>query len=117
MWEAFRECRNLKTIHLPEGLESIGAECFRYTALKEITIPKSVKSIGCWAFPDDTVILRPADYRPEGVLTADMVREQLNGMQNEVFRVPEGTTIIDFACFKNTDVEEVVLPNTVKEIR
>ena len=35
---------------LQEGLESIGGESFRYTAIKEITIPKSVKSIGNYAF-------------------------------------------------------------------
>ena len=47
------------------------------TAIKEIVIPKSVTNIDPYSFPWDTVILRPEDYRPEGMLTARMAREQL----------------------------------------
>ena len=46
----FYECKNLASVTLQEGLESIGENCFRLTAIKEITIPKSVKSIGKYAF-------------------------------------------------------------------
>ena len=35
---------------LQEGLESIGNSCFRETAIKEIVIPRGVKSIGNYAF-------------------------------------------------------------------
>ena len=48
--EAFRWCKNLKEIILPEGLEVIGIGCFRDTAIKEITIPRSVKRIENYAF-------------------------------------------------------------------
>ena len=88
-----------------------------FTKIEDITIPKSVKSIGYDAFPSDTVISRPTDYCPVGVLTLNMVREQFSETSNCIFKVPEGTTVIDFACFRNTDVKEVVLPNSVKEIR
>ena len=47
---AFFGCKNLISVTLSEGLESIGEHCFRRTAIKEITIPKSVKSIGRSAF-------------------------------------------------------------------
>ena len=30
--------------------------------------------------------------------------------------MPEGITIIDIRCFKNTEIEEVVLPSSIKEI-
>ena len=46
----FYKCKNLTSVTLPEGLESIREYCFRYTAIKEIVIPKSVKSIGKCAF-------------------------------------------------------------------
>ena len=46
----FYDCKNLTSVTLPEGLESIGENCFKDTAIKEITIPKSVKSIGKSAF-------------------------------------------------------------------
>ena len=48
--EAFRWCKNLKTINLPEGLETIGVSSFRETGIKEIVIPKSVKRIEAMAF-------------------------------------------------------------------
>ena len=50
---AFYNCNNLASIILQEGLESIGDECFSGNILddnapqiREITIPKTVKSIG-----------------------------------------------------------------------
>ena len=33
-----------------------------------------------------------------------------------VFTVPEGITKIDIACFRNTIVEKIILPSTIKEI-
>ena len=60
---------------LQEGLESIGDDCFSNTAIREITIPKSILIIGGGAFPIDTIITRPADYCPEGVLTSNMVKQ------------------------------------------
>ena len=56
-----------------EGLEHIGVGSFSYTAIKEVMIPKSVKSIGDYAFPEDTIIRKHIDYNPEDVLTASMV--------------------------------------------
>jgi hypothetical protein len=47
---AFWNCKNLTSVTLQEGLESIGEWCFGFTAIKEITIPKSVKNIGNYAF-------------------------------------------------------------------
>ena len=59
---------------LQEGLESIGGWCFRYTAIKEIVVPKSVIHIGSNVFPDKTVITRPPDYYTENVLTTNVVK-------------------------------------------
>ena len=30
--------------------------------------------------------------------------------------IPEGITKIDITCFKNTDIEEIILPSSIKEI-
>ena len=40
----------LKKVALPEGIESIGRECFKKSELEEIVIPKSVKTIEWSAF-------------------------------------------------------------------
>ena len=48
---AFRACTNLKSVSLPEGLDSIGDEAFRSCiALNSITIPSTVTDIGVAAF-------------------------------------------------------------------
>ena len=83
-----------------------------------MTVPRSVQDIGRDAFLSNVVFSRPADYRPQGVLTPNMAREHLSKMQGEkLFVVPEGIRIIDFGCFMNSDVERVALPSSVKEIR
>ena len=46
----FYGCNSLKEVHLPDGLEKIGRECFENSGLEEIIIPKSVKTIEKYAF-------------------------------------------------------------------
>ena len=70
----FYKCKNLTSVTLPEGLESISDGCFDDTAIKQLVIPKSVMHIGNRIVPPNTIISRPADYHPEGVLTGDFVR-------------------------------------------
>ena len=70
----FKDCKNLASVTLQEGLESIGNRCFANTAITQIIIPKSVTHIGNRIVPPNTIISRPVDYHPEGVLTGDSVR-------------------------------------------
>ena len=42
---AFQECKNLRRVIFPEGLETIGEYCFQESGLTELTIPNSVKKI------------------------------------------------------------------------
>lgn len=47
---AFAGCKNLTSIDLPEGLDSIAAFAFSSSALGRITIPSTLKSLGMGAF-------------------------------------------------------------------
>ena len=47
---AFKNCDNLTSITLQEGLEYIGENSFSETAIREIGIPTTVKIIGKNAF-------------------------------------------------------------------
>lgn len=47
---AFRNCRNLRSVHFNEGLESIGDEAFVDTSLKSISLPASLVEVGNIAF-------------------------------------------------------------------
>ena len=42
---AFKDCKNLKKIMLPNGLEKIGALAFHCSAIEEIELPESLKEI------------------------------------------------------------------------
>ena len=47
---AFRECKSLKSIVLPNKLREIGWGAFNQSGLTEVKIPKSVKCIGELSF-------------------------------------------------------------------
>nr|MDD5836899.1 leucine-rich repeat protein [Eubacteriales bacterium] len=85
----FCDCKNLKTVTLCEGIDSIGYSAFYGTAIESITIPSSVKTIYDEAFCDcrnlKTIILN-------------------EGIEN----------IYDWA-FGNTAVESVTIPASVKD--
>ena len=61
---AFYYCMNLQkmTFAANSQLREIGNYSFGETSLTEVQIPASVQSIGPFAFPEQTVVLRPADY-------------------------------------------------------
>lgn len=46
----FYDCKNLKNIRLPEGLEFIGPDCFDNSALESVELPASLRIISQGAF-------------------------------------------------------------------
>ena len=49
-YEAFAECKNLRTVLLNDGLEAIGGKCFAQSGLEETAFPSSVKYIESGVF-------------------------------------------------------------------
>ncbi len=47
---AFKRCRNLESVEIPEGVIKIREEAFAYTSLKYVRIPSTVKEIQEYAF-------------------------------------------------------------------
>ena len=47
---AFCNCTVLKNVQLPDGLETIGTDCFWNSGLEEVVFPASVREIGACAF-------------------------------------------------------------------
>ena len=115
--DAFRGCEKLRHIALPTGLAKIKRYCFWESGIEEVELPSSVQSVGANAFPTGAVVSRPDSYRPEGVLTANVVRKILATLRRkDVFYVPSWVKTIDILCFWGTGVREVHVPESVEVI-
>ena len=49
-YKAFKNCKNLKNVQLPEKLEYVGNSCFYGSGLESIAFPPSIRVIGPYAF-------------------------------------------------------------------
>ena len=88
---AFRRCRSITSISLPEGLQSIGKDAFSYMAISEIHLPSTLTSIGNGAF------------------------SSCNNIKEIV--LPEGLeTIGNNALSMMLSLDRVILPSTLKQI-
>jgi hypothetical protein len=89
---AFYRCYGITNITLPENITEIHAYCFSGTRIKSITIPASVERIGEQAFSNTY-------------------------LKKIIFEESSQLRRIGSRSFFHTDIEEVVLPPSVKEIR
>ncbi len=101
---AFWHCEKLQYASIPGTLEAIPDGGFDYCyELQEITIPSSVKRIGQAAFAEALKLKK---------VTFETSTVEIDGKQTEV-----GVETLIFGAFNRCiALEEVVLPNTIKEI-
>ena len=89
----FEGCTSLEEVILSDSLESIGAEVFLNTAIKEVSIPATVTSINASAF------------------------ENCRKLEKVTFEAGNAITEISSSVFKNTaSLESITLPSTVTAI-
>lgn len=109
---AFKECKNIKRIVLPTNLEYIGVYAFSKSGIEEIEFPNTVDEISGYAFHCSAL------KEVSGL-------ENVKNLGNDPFRgTPwEESFEGDFFCigeklylYRGED-EEVVVPETVKEIK
>lgn len=112
---AFLQCDKLKTIELSPNLQSIGYQAFaNCTSLSDIILPDTVTYIGSeafWGCSALTHINIPANSLQED--SWHIFRE--SGLES--VEIAEGVEIIPNTCFAFTNLKEVVLPSSVKEIK
>ena len=89
---AFRNCYEIKAITLPTTITKIHAYCFSGTRIQSITIPASVEDISEQAFSSTC-------------------------LKEIIFEEPSHLKRIGSRSFFRTDLEEVEVPPSVKEIR
>ena len=97
IWYAFRDCSNLTSVTIPEGVTTIGYYAFSgCSSLASVTIPKSVTSIGSSAF----------EYCSS--LTSIAIPEGVTSIGEQAFRycssltsitIPESVTTIGESAF------------------
>jgi hypothetical protein len=93
--KAFRFCRNLKTVSLPNTLQTIGAYAFEECDILEtVNIPGNVTSIGAYAFADSGII---------NVVFDDPEHSKLEAIEKETF----------LRCKR---IKAVTLPGSVRTI-
>ena len=125
--EVFYQCKKLKTISLPRGVNVIAEECFYYCeALEEITVPNTVSSLELKAFAYCTAlhIVNFEDADDEG--TPVELSIQGNSAYSGVFynchslkklALPERTVTLEKYALKGSVIEELELPSTLTDIK
>ena len=99
--EVFRECRNLTSITIPDGVTSIGYSAFsRCTGLTSITIPDSVMSIDEFAFSFCTSL--KSITIPDGV-TSIGIQAFTDCTSLTSITIPDGVTSIGEFAFSKCD--------------
>ncbi len=105
--------KNIKSITLPDSLEEIAYCAFEYCYdLEKINIPKSVKYIGYDAFLETKWLLK---YPNDFVIEGDGILVRYNGNQQDV-TIPDGVKQIGGGAFKNLQITNVTIPNSVAKI-
>ena len=131
--EAFRGCEKLKRVTFAEGsrLEKIGAGCFKYSDIEEITFPGTLREIGedalyncrrlrvVWV--EDGCVPDVRNYVKDDVVvlsTNAMVGDKLlrDLRQFSEVVIPEGVEKIGGHWFSHSDIESVTVSRSVRVI-
>ncbi len=131
---SFSGCRYLKSVVLPEGIESLPNDMFSGCSnLVEVNIPTSVKSIGRNAFKGCTALRTDIEggisyfgkwaIACDQTVTSVMLRADTVGIATACFEyctgvtsidLPEGLRYIDSRAFEMTSLTEITIPASVE---
>ena len=114
-WEAFRNCKELTSVTIPEGVTHIDVHAFdNCTGLKSVSLPSSLKDIGYAAF-GGCVALESVTI-PNGVRS--IAADAFNGCRKvKSLVIPESVTHIGDRAFCGCrELESVAIPSGVANI-
>ena len=112
--EAFKNCKGLTSVEIPEGITVIGSHAFERSGLNSVTIPEGVTEIGEHAFSDCKSL--------RSVRIPDTVerigKNAFAGCENlRIVQIPEMITHIERATFAGcTKLREITIPEGVTHI-
>lgn len=132
---AFASCVNLKSVILPESLESIDDSVFSGSGIKELHLPNSVKEIGddlCMGCKElNKVVLSDSLTEiPDGAffrckeLKFVILPKKIKVIKRDAFSecrmkyidLPEGLEIIESDAFYENSLRKIIFPQSIKSI-
>jgi hypothetical protein len=112
--QAFSSCHGLKSIFIPETVETIGAGVFELTPITQIEIPDSVKELGSGAF-HSCAELKKVAFSSKILSIADNTFYGCSSLEGIV--IPSSVTSIGYAAFANcASLKSLSIPSSVKSI-
>ncbi len=123
---SFANCRKLQNLTLPQNLETIEGAAFYFDSINEINIPKTVKSIGEYAFAfniknanatpinfvnyDETSVLKTIETHKASIL--ESINNYQFSIENISFANDGLLENVDSFAFMASNIEELLLPET-----
>ena len=115
---AFAYCRNLKNIYLADGVKEIGDKAFYTNGIKSLRIPETLESIGADSFIIKRSLCNTYDDllymgNGENPYLLCVGRENLEAT---TINIKEGCKYIAPRAFENLSVETLTIPSSVTRI-
>lgn len=99
---AFADCAGLTEVSIPKSVKSIGKECFAGTSLASVTIPAGVETIGARAFSAASL----------KSIAVNKSNKKFSAAKGVLFNKKQTTLV----CFPAAKTGSYTLPKTVKKI-
>ncbi|MBO4550979.1 MAG: leucine-rich repeat domain-containing protein, partial [Bacteroidaceae bacterium] len=114
---AFQGNTTITEIVLPEGIKTIGWDCFeKMTKLTSLNIPSTVEQMDRFVSTSNGITANDYNYK-NGLLIIDNCLIDAKKDLDYIVHVPDGTRMIAGSAFQNCkDIIEIKIPESVKEI-